>query len=177
MIVGYARVSTTDQDYQIQVDALKAAGAEKVFADKASGTNTNRPQLAACLDFVREGDVLLITRLDRFARSQQDLHNMLAALTQRGVGFRCTEQAIDTTTSMGKLMLGVLGAVAEFETALRKERQQEGIDKAKRQGKYKGGKARVDPVRVRKMLSEGMRPVEVARELGCNRSTVYRLVE
>lgn len=78
MIVGYARVSTTDQDYQIQVDALEAAGAEKVFADKATGTNTKREQLTACLDFVRDGDVLLVTRLDRLARSQKDLHNLLA---------------------------------------------------------------------------------------------------
>jgi DNA invertase Pin-like site-specific DNA recombinase len=177
MIVGYARVSTTDQDYQIQVDALEAAGAEKVFADKATGTNTKREQLTACLDFVREGDVLLVTRLDRLARSQKDLHNLLAGLTERKVGFRCTEQAIDTTTSMGKLMLGVLGAVAEFETDLRRERQQEGIERAKRQGKYKGGTARIDPCRVRMMLAQGKRPVDIAKELGCNRASVYRLAK
>ena len=175
MIVGYARVSTTDQSLEVQIAALKAAGCDKVFGEKVSGTTTNRPQLQQALEFVREGDVLLVTRLDRFARSSRDLHNMLHQLTHKGVGFRCTEQAgIDTTTSMGKLIVGVLGSVAEFETDLRAERQREGIAAAKAKGAYKGSKARIDPVRVREMLSRGMGPSAVAAALGCSRMTVHR---
>ena len=176
MIVGYARVSTTDQDLAIQLEALEAAGAEKVFSEKLSGTTAQRPQLQTCLDFVREGDTLLVTRLDRFARSSQDLHNLVASLKAKGVGFRCVEQGgIDTTTIHGELMLGVLGAVAQFETELRRERQREGIEAAKRRGAYKGGKTRIDPVRVRELLSEGMSPSEVAKTLEINRASVYRL--
>lgn len=176
MLVGYARVSTTDQSLDIQLAALAAAGCEKVFSEKQSGTNADRPQLQAALDFVREGDVLLVTRLDRFARSSVDLHNMVKRLADKRVGFRCVEQGgIDTTTIHGELMLGILGSVAQFETSLRAERQREGIEAAKRRGAYKGAKARIDPVGVRAMLSEGMKPVEIAKLLGCNRASVYRL--
>lgn len=175
MIVGYARVSTTDQSLDVQIDALTAAGCEKVFSEKLSGSNTKRPQLQQALEFVREGDTLVVTRLDRFARSQHDLHNMVAMLRDKGVGFRCTEQAgIDTTTSMGKLLIGVLASVAEFETDIRRERQREGIAAAKAQGRYTGGKTRIDPERVRAMLSEGMKPGQVAKALGCSRMTVHR---
>lgn len=175
MLVGYARVSTTDQSLDIQVEALKAAGCEKVFSEKRSGTTTKRDALQSALEFVREGDVLLVTRLDRFARSSVDLHNMVRALEDKGVGFRCVEQSgVDTTTSSGKLMLSMLGAVAEFETAIRRERQQEGIEKAKAAGVYRGRKARIDPERVRAMLSEGMKPGQVAKALGCSRMTVHR---
>ena len=178
MLVGYARVSSTDQDLSIQLGALGRAGAEKVFSEKASGTSAERPQLKAVLQFVREGDVLLVTRLDRFARSARDLHNMLAELNTKGVGFRCTEQAgIDTTTSMGRLVLGILADVAEFETALRGERQREGITQAKARGVYKGGKARIDPARVRALLAQGLKPGEVASSMGINRATVYRLAQ
>lgn len=176
MLVGYARVSTLDQSLEVQIAALTAAGCEKVFAEKVSGTTANRPELKACLEFVREGDVLLVTRLDRFARSSADLHNMVRALDAKGVGFRCVEQGgIDTTSIHGKLMLAVLGGVAEFETALRAERQREGIEAAKAKGRYRGSKARIDPARVRAMLSEGMGAGEVARLLGINRASVYRL--
>lgn len=176
MLVGYARVSTADQDTAIQEETLRAAGCEKVFAEKVSGTSMKRPQLLQCLDFCREGDVLLVTRLDRFARSSVDLHNMVNSLIHKGVGFRCVEQGgIDTTTIHGELMLGVLGAVAQFETQLRNERQREGIAAAKQRGAYKGGKARIDPHRVKQMLSEGMKPTDVANALGINRASVYRL--
>lgn len=175
MIVGYARVSTAEQSLDVQVSALTAAGCEKVFAEKVSGTTTNRPQLQACMEFVRDGDTLLVTRLDRFARSNVDLLNMVQALSHKGVGFRATEQgAVDTTTSSGKLMLAMLAAVAEFETSIRAERQREGIEAAKAKGAYKGSKRRVDPARVRQMLSEGMGPGAVAKALGCSRMTVHR---
>ncbi|MGA1852610.1 recombinase family protein [Sphingobium sp. HT1-2] len=176
MLVGYARVSTYEQDLTVQLERLSEMGCEKVFAEKKSGSNTDREELQRCLEFVREGDVLLVTRLDRFARSAADLHGMLSALSGRGVGFRCIDQAgVDTTTSHGKLLLGILGSVAEFETDLRKERQREGIARAKAEGAYKGGKARIDALRVRTMLSEGMNPSTVARALGISRQSVYRL--
>lgn len=175
MIVGYARVSTTDQDLAVQIAALTAQGCEKIFSEKRSGTNTQRNQLSAAMDFVREGDTLLVTRLDRFARSSVDLHNLVRDLTDKGVGFRCTEQGgVDTTTSSGKLMLSMLGAVAEFETEIRKERQLEGIAAAKAKGVYKGRQRATDPSTIRAMLAEGQGPGEVARSLGVSRMTVHR---
>lgn len=175
MIVGYARVSTTDQDLAVQIAALTAQGCEKIFSEKRSGTNTQRDQLSAAMDFVREGDTLLVTRLDRFARSSVDLHNLVRDLSNKGVGFRCTEQGgVDTTTSSGKLMLSMLGAVAEFETEIRKERQLEGIAAAKAKGVYKGRQRSTDPEAIRKMLAEGRGPGEVARTLGISRMTVHR---
>lgn len=176
MLIGYARVSTGDQDLSVQLEQLSAAGCEKVFSEKRSGTTADREELQRCLEFCREGDVLLVTRLDRFARSQVDLHTMLAMLSAKGVGFRCTEQSgIDTTTSMGQLVLGVLGAVAQFETALRSERQREGIEKAKGRGAYKGRAASIDAARVRELLGQGVTPSAVARQLGISRQSVYRL--
>lgn len=178
MLVGYARVSTADQDLAVQLDKLGQAGCEKVFSEKQSGTTADREELQRCLEFVREGDVLVVTRLDRFARSAHDLHSMIHMLIHKGVGFRCTDQAgIDTTSSMGKLILGVLGSVAEFENDLRRERQREGIVKARARGAYKGGKGRIDAQRVNAMLSEGMNPCTVARELGISRQSVYRLMD
>lgn len=177
MLVGYARVSTTDQDLTVQLQRLTAMGCERIFSEKRSGTTAERPELQSCIDFVRKGDVLLVTRLDRFARSMVDLHSLIHRLIHKGVGFRCIDQAgVDTTTSHGKLLLGILGSVAEFETGLRAERQREGIAKAKAAGAYKGGKARIDADRVRTMLSEGMKPSVVARTLNISRQSVYRLM-
>lgn len=179
MIVAYARVSTKEQDIELQTTRLEQAGAEKVFQDKQSGTTAkDREQLQQCLDFVREGDTLIVTRLDRIARSSHDLHNIINQLDAKGVGFKCVQQGeIDTTTSTGKLMIGMLGAIAQFENDLRKERQREGIDKAKAKGVYKGRKAVVDPDRVRQMRLEGMGPSEIAKQLGCHRQTVYRVLK
>lgn len=177
MLVGYARVSTAEQSLDPQLVQLASAGADKVFSEKASGTSrSHRAQLAHCLEFVREGDVLIVTRLDRIARSAVDLHNIIHALTQKGVGFRCTEQAgVDTTTSAGKLLVGMLAAVAEFEHSLRAERQAEGIAKAKADGRYKGRKATIDAVEVRRLLAQGMKPSAIAKQLGIGRASVYRL--
>lgn len=177
MLVGYARVSTKEQSLDVQLEALSAAGCEKVFSEKVTGTTSEREELRRCLEFVREGDVLVVTRLDRFARSQADLHNLIAGLSRKGVGFRCVEQsAVDTTTSMGQLLLGVLGAVAQFETALRSERQREGIEKAKERGAYKGRKASIDAARVVEMRLKGESPSAIARALGISRQSVYRLL-
>ncbi|ALR22760.1 recombinase family protein [Sphingobium baderi] len=179
MIIGYARVSTKEQDIDLQTERLTEAGAEKIFQDKLSGTQaSNRAQLQLCLDFVREGDTLIVTRLDRIARSSHDLHNIIASLEAKGVAFKCIQQGeVDTSTSTGKLMIGMLGAIAQFENDLRRERQREGILKAKAKGVYKGRKAVIDAERVRQMASEGTGPSAIAKQLGCHRQSVYRLLE
>lgn len=176
MLVGYARVSSSSQSLDVQVDALRAAGCEKLFQEKRSGTTAvDRDALADALDFVRDGDTLVITRLDRLARSSVDLHNIIAKLTGKGVRFRCLQQAgIDTDSGMGKLVLAILGAVAEFETDIRKERQREGIDKAKANGIYKGRKPSVDVKAVQALRDEGVNPSDIAKRLGIGRTSVYR---
>jgi len=176
MLVGYARVSSAGQSLDIQMDALKAAGCEKVFQEKKSGTSADgRQALADVIDFLREGDTLVITRLDRLARSSVDLHNIIDRLNGKGVKFRCLQQAgIDTDSGMGKLVLAILGAVAEFETDIRKERQKEGIERAKAKGVYKGRKPSVDARAVQALKADGIRPSEIAKRLGIGRASVYR---
>jgi DNA invertase Pin-like site-specific DNA recombinase len=176
MLVGYARVSTTGQSLEVQLQALKEAGCEKVFAEKRSGTSTaDRAALADALDFVREGDTLVVTRLDRLARSAADLHAIVVRLTRKGVAFRCLQQGgLDTGTSTGKLMLGVLASIAEFETDIRRERQREGIEKAKAAGVYKGRKPSVDASSVRSLRDQGLGGTEIAKRLKIGRASVYR---
>lgn len=178
MLVGYGRVSSAGQSLEVQLEALTAAGCEKVFKEKESGTSLEkRLALADALDFVRDGDTLVITRLDRLARSSVDLHNILAKLTAKGVKFRCLQQAgIDTDTGMGKLVLAILGAVAEFETDIRKERQREGIGKAKAKGVYTGRKPSVDAAAVRSLKAEGLGPSQIAQRLKIGRASVYRVL-
>lgn len=176
MIVGYARVSTTDQDLGVQLDELSAHGCERVFRDKATGTNTSRPGLTEMLSFVREGDMVVVTRLDRFARSLPDLFAMLDKLSNKGVAFHCIRQAIDTSTSTGKLTLAILGAVAEFENDLRRERQRDGIERAKQRGAYTGRKCSISRQAVAKLAGEGMKASAIARELGVTRTSVYRIL-
>ena len=131
MLVGYARVSSGTQSLEVQLDALREAGCEKIFSEKRSDTSTSsRDALAEALDFVRDGsDTLVVTRLDRLARSADDLHAIVAKLSLKGVGFKCLQQGgMDTNTSTGKLLLGVLASIAEFETDIRKERQRSPFD-------------------------------------------------
>jgi DNA invertase Pin-like site-specific DNA recombinase len=176
MLVGYGRVSSSGQSLDIQHEALLAAGCEKVFAEKVSGrSTTDRAELAMALDFVREGDTLVVTRLDRLARSVGDLHRIIERLTSKGVSFKCLNQSgVDTDTSTGRLMLAVLGAVAAFENDIRRERQMEGIAKAKAAGKYRGRPATIDPAKVRELRQTGLGPAAIARELGIGRASVYR---
>lgn len=174
MIVGYARVSTTDQSLDIQLDELKAHGCERIFTDKATGTNISRAGLTDLMEFVRDGDTLVVTRLDRFARSLTDLYAMLEKLTKRGVAFNCLRQCIDTATSTGKLTLAILGAVAEFENDLRRERQRDGIDKAKLRGVYRGRKPKANAAIIAERLASGLSPTEIASDLDISRQTVYR---
>lgn len=176
MLVGYARVSSASQSLDIQLEALKAAGCEKVFSEKKSGTSAGaRDALHEALDFVRDGDTLVVTRLDRLARSSNDLHNIIARLVAKGVKFHCIQQSgVDTDSGIGKLVLAILGAVAEFETDIRRERQREGIEKAKVAGAYKGRKPSVDVARVRELREGGMGPSAIAKELGVGRTSVWR---
>lgn len=174
MLIGYARVSTTDQSLHLQRDALTCAGVDKLFAEQRSGRSADdRPELQAAIDFARHGDTILVTKLDRLARSVRDLHNLLARLDHKGVGFRCLDQAVDTTTSTGRLTLSILGAVAAFELDIRAERQREGIEAAKRRGVYQGRRSTIDLDRVRQ-LSTRMKPPEIAKIMGISRASVYR---
>lgn len=177
--VGYARVSSSSQNLDLQLEQLADAGCEKVFSEKIIGTSRNeRKALAECLEWLREGDTLVVTRLDRLARSGRDLHDIIAQLSAKKVGFRCVQQgAVDTTTSMGKLILGILGAVAEFETDIRKERQREGIERAKAAGAYKGRKRTVDTDQVRSLHDQGLGATEIAAKPGIARASVYRALK
>jgi DNA invertase Pin-like site-specific DNA recombinase len=177
MIYGYARVSTSAQDLTIQREALKAAGCEIVRCEKVSGTSVQgRDELNNLLDFIREGDELIVTRIDRLARSIRDLQNIVHTLTEKGVVLRATEQAVDTATAAGKCFLDMLGVFAEFETNLRKERQMEGIAKAKERGVYRGRKATIDADKVRELRDGGMSPTKIAKEMGIGRASVYRVL-
>lgn len=175
-MVGYARVSSSGQNLEVQLAALTEAGCGKIFAEKKSGlTSDGRTQLTDCLGYVREGDVLVVTRLDRLARSVGDLFRIVEALQTKGVAFRCLHQGgVDTDSSTGRLMLTILGAVAAFEADIRRERQLEGIEKAKAAGVYKGRKQTIDTAKVRQLHREGHRPSEIARQLGIGRASVYR---
>lgn len=174
-IIGYARVSTEDQDCSIQEAALRAAGCGIVKAEKRSGTTMRgREQLDIILDFLHHGDTLMVTRIDRLARSVADLEKIVATVKAKGAHLRATEQPIDTSTPAGTAFLQMLGVFAQFETATRKERQLEGIAKAKAAGVYKGRKPSVPVDEVRRLKAEGMTPTEITRTLKIGRGSVYR---
>ena len=138
-IIGYARVSTFEQDLDVQIAALKGAGCNVIRSEKRSGTSTvGREELRTTLDFIRKGDTLVVTRIDRLARSIGDLQDIVRELRAKGATLKATEQPIDTSTAAGKAFLDMLGVFAEFETNLRRERQLEGISVAKARGVYKG---------------------------------------
>ena len=178
MLIGYARVSSVGQSLDLQIEALTAAGCEKIFAEKMSGRSTkDRVELANALEFVREGDTFMVTRLDRLARSVSDLHRIMQCLTEKGAEFSCLLQSdVVTSTTTGKLMLSILGAVAEFETDLRRERQMEGIAKAKAAGRYKGRPAKIDASEIKTLKDRGMGASAIARELKIGRASVYRVL-
>ena len=176
-VYGYARVSTIDQDLGIQLDALKAAGCDVIREEKVSGTSRKgRTELETLLAFIREGDTLVVTRIDRLARSVKDLQEIVYELRGKGVALRATEQPIDTTTPAGKAFLDMLGVFAEFETALRRERQMEGIAKAKVAGVYQGRKPDLPREAIQKARADGMTPTAIAAQFGVARSSVYRVL-
>ncbi len=176
MLVGYARVSSVGQSLEVQEDLLRQAGCEKVYAEKKSGrTAADRAALQEAMDYVREGDTLVVTRLDRLARSIMDLRQIVDRLADKGVSFRCLQQgAIDTSRSDGKLLLNMLASFAEFEADIRSERQRDGIEKAKAKGVYKGRPKSIDPGEVRRLHESGVGATEIATRLGIGRASVYR---
>jgi DNA invertase Pin-like site-specific DNA recombinase len=173
---GYARISTFDQDLTVQRQALRAAGCSVVRAEKASGSRRDgRTELQVLLDFVQPGDTLVVTRIDRLARSMKDLQDIIHELKNRGVALRATEQPVDTGTAAGKAFLDMLGVFAEFETNLRRERQLEGIAQAKARGVYRGRKPSVDMAEIRRLRDQdGLGATAIARRLGIGRASVYR---
>ena len=177
MRYGYARVSTVGQDLEIQIESLKSAGCKPIRSEKVSGTSTQgRDELKILLEFMRSGDELVITRIDRLARSMRDLQNIVYELHQKGVTLSATEQAINTSTPEGKCFLDMLGVFAEFETNLRKDRQMEGIAKAKEKGVYIGRKQTIDVDQVKELKQSGLGASAIAKEMGIHRDSVYRVL-
>ncbi|RNJ44434.1 DNA invertase [Mesorhizobium erdmanii] len=179
-LVGYARTSTTDQKagLEAQLRDLDAAGCTKVFREELSSVADTRPQLQAALDWVRDGDTLLVTKLDRLARSVADLVAITEALRAKGVGLRILAMNLDTTNPTGKLMLNLLGSIAEFERELMLERQREGIAKAKAEGKYVGRQptARRQAGEVLRLKAEGKSAGDIVATLGISRASVFRIL-
>ena len=180
--IGYARVSSTDQDLAIQKVALERDGCAIVFEEKISGTKRDgRNQLLLGLKVLSDGDTLVVTRLDRLGRSLRDLANIAHEIEGNKAALRVLEQSVDTSTSAGKAFFGMLAVFAQFETDVRRERQAEGIagviaDPKLRRQKYPGGKLRIDRNRVVNMTDEGYGPAAIARTLGISRMSVYRIL-
>ena len=178
MKVAYIRVSSSSQCLDIQREAVQKENVEKIFEEKVSGTSTvGRDKLREMLDFVREGDEVVITRTDRIARSVLDLQLIVKELTDKGVSLTATEQPISTKDATSKCFLDMLSVFAEFETNIRKERQMEGIAKAKLKGVYKGGKSKISIEEIKKLKGEGLGATAIARKLNIHRDSVYRLLK
>jgi DNA invertase Pin-like site-specific DNA recombinase len=180
MIVGYARTSTTEQiaGFEAQERDLRAAGVERVFAEQTSSV-ASRAQLDAAIDFIRAGDVFVVTKIDRLARSVADLCNIVKRIEAKGAALRILAINLDTSTPTGKLMLNMLGAVGQFEREMMLERQREGIAKAKGEGRYKGRAptARAKSADIRRLASEGMTREAIASQLGIGVASVYRVLK
>lgn len=179
MFVGYARVSTLDQNPALQIDALGAAGCERVFTEKASGANRDRPELKAALDYIRKGDTLVVWKLDRLARSTRQLIETAEDLEKRGIGLKVLDQGvIDTTTPHGRLFYEIAGAFAQFERSLILERTRAGLAAARARGRVGGRPPALGPAEIRKakaMLADPqISVVEVAAQLGVTQATLYR---
>jgi DNA invertase Pin-like site-specific DNA recombinase len=177
-VIGYARTSTLDQvaGFEAQIAELKAAGVTKLFKEQVSSV-TERPQLEAALDYLREGDTLIVTKLDRLARSVKHLGEIVETLEAKSVSLKVQSIALDTGTSTGKLMLNVLGSVAQFEREMMLERQKEGIAKAKADGRYNGRPKTYDSAEVKKLIAEGAKVKEIQKQLGISRASIYRLLK
>jgi DNA invertase Pin-like site-specific DNA recombinase len=180
-LVGYARTSTLEQiaGLESQVRDLTAAGCIKIFQEQVSSVDTKRPELERVLEYVREGDTLVVTKLDRLARSMTNLMEIMGKLRAKGVELKILALNLDTSTPTGKLMLNMLGSIAEFERELMLERQREGIAKAKADGKYRGRAptARKRADKVREMRSQGKTIEAIVQELGVSRSSVFRALQ
>src|SRR6187549_2813933 len=166
--VGYARVSSTGQDLAVQLEKLEKVGCSKVFKEKRSGVDTGRPELKRCIEYLREGDTLLVTKIDRLARSTSDLYRIISDLGEKGVAFKVTDDpSINTASRTGKLVMGILALIAEFENDIRRERQMDGIAKAKQRGVRFGRKPQLLPDLVKEIQSlraEGITVPQIMRQ-------------
>src|SRR5271166_289273 len=178
MLIGYARVSTNEQDHALQLDALRQAGCERVFIEIASGSRADRAELANALNMARKGDVLVVWRLDRLARSLRHLIDLSEVVQRRGIALRSVTESIDTTTPSGRLMFNILGALSSMEREIIVERTRAGLIAAAARGRRGGRPAALDESKIRAakaMLASGdMSATEVAQQLGCAASTLYR---
>jgi DNA invertase Pin-like site-specific DNA recombinase len=177
--IGYARISTRDQNLDMQLDALKKAGCDKIYEDIISGTKSQRPGLDQALDTVRDGDTLVVWKLDRLGRSVKDLLDFAGGLNNRGVGFVSLTDAIDTTTVSGRFFFNVMASLAQMERELMVERTQAGLRAAREQGRVGGRKRTMTEAKIRsarKLLNQGTPPREVANSLGVSIPTLYRWV-
>lgn len=173
--IGYARTSTLEQNLDAQITALTAAGCHMIRTEQKSGTTLEgRPELQTILDFIHPGETLVVTRIDRLARSLHDLQIIVTRLKEKGAHLAATEQPIDTSTAAGKAFFDMLGVFAEFETNLRRERQAEGIKAAKQRGVYRGRPPKIDMEEIKLRLANGTSPTQVARDMGISRGTVYK---
>jgi DNA invertase Pin-like site-specific DNA recombinase len=176
-LIGYARVSTADQSTDTQIDRLKAAGCDIVRQEKASGrSREGRSELETILDFIRPGDTLVVVKLDRLGRSTRDVLNLVHELDQRGAALRILEPDVSTAGPLGRMVLTVLGMVAEMELGFIKERQAAGIAKAKANGVYKGRPVTLDHDQIRALRAQGIGPTAIAERLGCSRGAVYKAI-
>jgi DNA invertase Pin-like site-specific DNA recombinase len=174
-LIGYARVSTTGQDTATQKAKLKAAGCTLIRTETVSGATRNgRNELASILDFIRPGDVLIVVKLDRLGRNTRDVLNLVHELEQKGASLRVLEPPIETEGPMGRMVLTVLGMVAEMELGFIRDRQRAGIDAAKAKGVYKGRPVTFDRARIVSLRKEGMGATEIAKAVGCKRGNVYK---
>lgn len=178
MLIGYARTSTADQDAGLEAQHrdLHGAGVEKLFSEQISSM-AQRPQLEAAIDFARDGDTFVVTKLDRLARSMVDLMDITRRLEAKGVALRILAMNLDTSTPTGKLMMNVLGSVAQFEREMMLERQKEGIAKAKAAGKYRGRPVTTDQAKIRELVALGIPKAKIAKQMGISRETVYRALD
>lgn len=180
MKIGYARTSTTEQQagFEAQIRDLNKNDCEKIFSEQVSSINANRPELARAIEFVREGDVLVVTRLDRLARSISDLTKIVAELEDKKVGLRILDMNIDTTTPTVRLLLNLVGSIAQFEREIMLARQLEGIAKAKEKGLFKGRAptARRKTSNILDMAATGATVANISAELGIGKSSVYRIL-
>jgi DNA invertase Pin-like site-specific DNA recombinase len=176
--IGYARVSTVDQDFEIQQQRLKAEGCVIVRAEKMSGASRNgRAELATLIEFLRNGDELVVTRLDRLGRDTRDVLNIVHECEQRGAFVTILDPHVSTRGDMGHVILTVLGMVAQMERRFIKDRQREGIERGKSAGRYRGGKVRIDYQKIRQLAAAGLGATAIAKEMGCSRMQVYRVLD
>lgn len=177
---GYARVSTFDQSTDLQIERLEAANCDKIYSEQVSATSRQgREQLDRVLEVMRKGDTLVVTKLDRLARNTLDLLEIVQTLESLGVYLEVLDQSVETKTPAGRAFLTMLGVFAEFETALRKERQLEGIEKAKAKGVYKG-KAPLSEAKKKKVIelhNQGLKPAEIVKETGVGRTSVFKILK